>query len=183
MRLRTLITAWTGIVAALAVGVPAHAASEYAVKAAYLYKFAAFVEWPRSSFPEPDSPLNLCIIGFDPFGAYLDQAVAGQRIGERPIVAKRLARAHPDAGCHIAYVAGSRAESVAEGLVVLRGSPILTITDQAMGSARGAIHFVVKDHRVRFHIDDEAADQNRLSISSKLLRLALSVRPRKGARG
>lgn len=169
--------------AALAVGVPAQAASEYAVKAAYLYKFAAFVEWPRSSFPAADTPLNLCIVGFDPFGADLDQAIAGQRIGERPIVARRLARAHPDAGCHITYIGGSRAESVADGLATLRGSPTLTITDQSMGSARGAIHFVVKDQRVRFHINDEAAEQNRLSISSKLLRLALSVRPRKSARG
>ena len=89
MRLRTLITACAGIVAALAVGVPAHAASEYAVKAAYLYKFAAFVEWPKSSFSQPDSPLNVCIVGFDPFGAYLDRAIAGQRIGERPVVARR----------------------------------------------------------------------------------------------
>ena len=183
MRPRALITACAGIVAALAVGVPAQAASEYAVKAAYLYKFAAFVEWPRSSFPAADTPLNLCIVGFDPFGAYLDQAIAGQRIGERPIVARRLARAHPDAGCHIAYIGGSRAEAVADGLATLRGSPTLTITDQSMGSARGAIHFVVKDQRVRFHINDEAAEQNRLSISSKLLRLALSVRPRKSARG
>lgn len=181
MRRRTLITACAGIVVALAAGVPAHAASEYALKAAYLYKFAAFVEWPRSSFPAPSSPLNLCIVGFDPFGDYLDRAIAGQRIGERPIVARRLERAHPDADCHIAYVAGSRAESVAEGLAALRGSPILTVTDQSMGSPRGAIHFVVKDQRVRFHINDEAAEQNQLSISSKLLRLALSVRPR--ARG
>ena len=125
--------------------------------------------------------MHLCIVGFDPFGAYLDHAIAGQRIGDRPIVARRLARAHPDAGCHITYVAGSRAESVADGLVTLRGSPTLTITDQSMGSARGAIHFVIKDRRVRFHINEEAAEQNRLSISSKLLRLALSVRPR--ARG
>lgn len=183
MRLRALITACAGIVAALAAGIPAHAAPEYALKAAYLYKFAAFVEWPPPSFPQPDSPLNLCIIGFDPFGAYLDQAIAGQRIAEHPIVARRLEHAHPDADCHIAYVAGSRAESVAEGLAALKGSPTLTITDQAMGSARGAIHFVIKDRRVRFHIDDEAAEQNRLSISSKLLRLALSVRPRKEARG
>ena len=185
MRRRTLITACAGIVAALAAGVsaPAHAASEYAVKAAHLYKFAAFVEWPRASFPQADSPLNLCIVGFDPFGDYLDRAVAGQHIGERPIVARRLARAHHDADCHIAYVAGSRTESVAEGLAALKGSPTLTITDQAMGSARGAIHFVVKDRRVRFHIDDEAANQNGLSISSKLLRLALSVRSRKDARG
>ena len=166
----------------MAVSAPAHAASEYAVKAAYLYKFAAFAEWPGASFPTADSPLNLCVVGFDPFGAQLDRAVAGQRIGDHPIVAKRLERAHPDAGCHIAYIGGSRTEPVPEALAVLRGSPTLTVTDQAMGSTRGAVHFVLKDQRVRFHINDEAAEQNRLSISSKLLRLALTVRARK-ARG
>lgn len=165
--------------AALAVSAPAYAASEYAIKAAYLYKFAAFVEWPSASFAAANSPLNLCIVGFDPFGAQLDNAVANQRIGDHPIVARRLERAHPDANCHIAYIGGSKAESVAEGLATLRGSQTLTVTDQSMGSARGAIHFVVKDQRVRFHINDEAAEQNRLSISSKLLRLALTVRPRR----
>lgn len=182
MKRRALIGSLTGIAAALAVSAPAQAASEYAIKAAYLYKFAAFVEWPGASFPAPNSPLNLCVVGFDPFGGQLDRAVAGQRIGDHPIVAKRLDRAHPDAECHIAYIAGSKAESVPEGLAALRGSPTLTVTDQAMGSSRGAIHFVLKDQRVRFHINDEAAEDNRLSISSKLLRLALTVRPRK-ARG
>ena len=110
MRRRALIGSLAGIAAALAVSAPAHAAPEYAVKAAYLYKFAAFVEWPGASFAAANSPLNLCVVGFDPFGAHLDRAVANQRIGEHPIVAKRLDRAHPDAGCHIAYVAGSKAE-------------------------------------------------------------------------
>lgn len=164
--------------AAVAVSAPAYAASEYAVKAAYLYKFAAFVEWPAAGLPATDSPLNLCVVGFDPFGAQLDRAVAGQRIGDHPIVAKRLARAHPDARCHITYIGGSKTESVAQSLETLKGSPTLTVTDQSMGSARGAIHFVLKDQRVRFHINDEAAGRNGLSISSKLLRLALTVRPR-----
>lgn len=163
-------------------GSPAHAASEYAVKAAFLYKFAAFVEWPSTAFASPASPLNLCIVGYDPFGSALDKAIEGQRLAEHPIVAKRLERAHPDADCHIAYVAGSKAQPVAEGLSELKNAPVLTVTDEAMGSSRGAVHFVVKDSRVRFHIDNAAAEQNRLIISSKLLRLALSVRLRKGAR-
>lgn len=167
----------------MAVVSPAYAASEYAVKAAYLYKFAAFVEWPAASFPSPASPLNLCVVGYDPFGSTLDRAIDGQRIGEHPIVAKRLDRAHPDADCHIAYIGGSKSESVAEALAALRGAPVLAVTDQSMGSARGAIHFVVTQNRVRFHINDAAAEDNQLTISSKLLRLALSVRPRRSARG
>ena len=176
MSRRTLIRLCAGVAAALAAGLPAQAASEYAVKAAYLYKFAAFVEWPAKSFPAANSPLNLCVVGFDPFGGALDRAIAGQHIGEHPIVARRLERAHPDAGCHIAYVAGSRAESVAEGLAVLKGSPTLTVTDQSMGSPRGAIHFVLFQTRVLFHVDTGQASRRGLTISSRLLSLALSVR-------
>lgn len=176
-----------GLVAALAVGLvtaePARAASEYDIKAAFLYKFAAFVKWPAGTFETPSSPLNLCIVGYDPFGPALDRAVQGQRLGDHPIVVKRLPRAHPDAGCHIVYVGGSRLQSAADGIEALRGSPVLVVSDQAMGSARGAIHFVVADNRVRFHIDDAAAARNGVEISSKLLQLALSVRPRAGANG
>jgi hypothetical protein len=176
-----------GVVLALAVviagGGPARAASEYAVKADYLYKFVPFVEWPARVFKTETSPVNICIVGYDPFGAYLERAIVGQKVGERPLAARRLERAHPDAGCHIAYIAGSRIQSVAEGLEVLEGAPVLTVTDQRMGSPRGAIHFVVSRGRVRFHINDAAATANGVAISSKLKGLAVSVRPRRAVGG
>lgn len=159
----------------------AHAQSlEYPVKAAFLYKFAPFVEWPPRAFEGPAGPLNLCIVGYDPFGATLDRAVDGQKVGQHPVVARRIDVIGAASGCHIAYLGGSKAQSVAEGLAAVRGAPVLTVTDQAMGSSRGAIHFVVKDNRVRFHIDDAAAARQGVTVSSKLLRLALSVKLRRG---
>lgn len=182
MQMRAVIGLCAALATTLAAMVPAQAAPmsapEYSVKAAFLYKFAAFVDWPPGAFAAPASPLNLCIVGYDPFGLTLNRAIEGQRIGARPVVARRLTYADPNAGCHIIYIGGSRAQPVADGIAALRGAPVLVISDQDMGSARGAIHFVVQDNRVRFHIDDAAAARNGVSISSKLMQLALSVRLR-----
>jgi hypothetical protein len=153
------------------------ASIEYAVKATYLYKLAPFVEWPAQAFPAPASPLTLCVQGEDPFGAVLDRAVAGQRLGAHPIVVRRLEAVDAGSGCQILYAGGGRRQSAADALRAVHGSAVLTVTDGARGTgARGIIHFVLKDNRVRFDIDGEAASENGLTISSKLLSLALSVR-------
>lgn len=151
------------------------ASIEHAVKAAYLSKFAPFVEWPPAAFASASSAFQLCILGQDPFGGSLDQAVSSQRIDGRPVTVQRLARVDVTSGCHILYLGASRSQTADEALRAVRGSPILTVGDN--GRARGAIiQFVVKDNRVRFEIDAEAAAANHVTISSKLLRLATSVR-------
>lgn len=160
-------------------GSPRNDSLEYAVKATYLYKFGPFVEWPAAAFGSPSGAVNLCVVGDDPFKEVLDQAVSGQRIGERPIVLRRLPAVDRHSGCHIMYVAGSDAQPVAEVLDTVHGTPVLTITDSARNArAKGIIHFVIHDDRVRFEIDDYTAAENGLIISSKVLSLALSVRPR-----
>jgi len=147
---------------------------EYAVKAAYLYKFGLFVQWPSAAFAAPTSPVTLCVLGDDPFGATLDSTVSGQQIAGRPIKVQRL-KSVARGGCHILYAAGDAGQA----LEALKGSSVLTVTDGQKQTTPGIISFVIKDNRVRFNIDDEAAAQNRLAISSKLLNLALSVKPRK----
>jgi hypothetical protein len=152
---------------------------EKAVKAAYLYKFGGFVEWPAGAFPSPTSAFQLCVVGDDPFGPLLDRAVQGQQIKGRSITLRRLPVAERDAPCHIMFVSGSDAQSVPDGLAAVRGMPILTITDAARDAdAKGIIHFVIRDNRVRFEIDDRTAAESGLSISSKVLSLAVAVRPR-----
>ena len=152
---------------------------ERAVKATYLYKFGPFVGWPQTVFAEPGSPVNLCIVGEDPFGAMLDEAVAGQSIGDRPVALHRIARAERQSNCHIMFLSGSSAQPVSEALDMVRGSPVLTFTDSTRNAtAKGIIHFVVREDRVRFEIDDYAAAENGITISSKVLNLAVSVRPR-----
>jgi len=167
------------LAAAALLGTAAAAAEplEYAVKAAYLSKFSFYVEWPAGSF-SGTSAVNLCVIGEDPFGPQLDEAVAGQQLEGRPLAVRRLKAASREAGCHIAYFGEAHP---AAALEPLRGAPVLVVTDARSAGVPGAIQFVVKDDRVRFVIDEEAAAQNGLKISSKLLGLALSVKP-KGAR-
>jgi protein-L-isoaspartate O-methyltransferase len=156
------------------------ASLEYAVKATFLYKFAAFVDWPADAFASPTSPINLCVALYDPFGSLLDQAAAGQRVGERPIVVRRLTTIDPRSGCHILYIgAGAGVEAVAEALAVVHGTPVLTVTDSERDPrATGVINFLIENNRVRFEIDDGAAAANGLTISSKLLSLAVFVKPR-----
>ncbi|CAN7327021.1 YfiR family protein [Phenylobacterium sp. LjRoot225] len=152
---------------------------EYAVKAAYLQKFAPFVAWPPSAFPSPSSPFAVCVLGRDPFGANLDQAVSGQSIFGHPMVVRRLDHVDGNSGCHILYVGASRNQSPPDALRAVRGAPTLTVADG--GAAGAVIQFVLKGSRVRFDIDTGAAAANRLTISSKLLSLATSVRPDSGS--
>lgn len=154
-------------------------APEYAVKAAYLYKLGDYIEWPAAAFDSATSPIDLCIAGDDPFGNMLEANVAGQHIAGRAIHIRRLKTVEHGSGCHILYVGGSAQQRVAQALDAVSGSPVLTVTDAARDDAAGIVHFVVKDSRVRFDIDDEAAARNGLRVSSKLFTLALSVKPRK----
>jgi hypothetical protein len=107
-------------------------AVEYAVKAAYLAKFALFLDWPESSFASPASPVTLCIAGNDPFGDTLNRVAEGERVGERPIEIKRIPTVMRDAGCHIVFLGGSEMQSVAQGLAALSGEPVVTVTDSAL---------------------------------------------------
>jgi hypothetical protein len=148
--------------------------SEAAVKAAFLSKFAAYVEWPAEARPGEGEPIQLCLIGGNPLGRLIDDAVRGQQIDHHTIVVKRLAKASEAAGCHLAFLAGGASAM----LDSMKGKPILTITDARSSAQRAMIHFVVSQGRVRFHIDEAAATRSGLTINSRLLALALSVRQR-----
>ena len=163
----------------VAVGSPRLAAAqerslEYSVKSAFLYKFGSFVEWPAGAFAGPNAPVQLCIVGRDPFGPVLDAIVQGQTINMRPIVVRRLLTISGSSGCHIAYLGGSPAQSVPTALRALANAPVLTVAEAAPGD-RAAIQFVLRASRVRFRIDERAASEAGVTISSKLLNLAIEV--------
>ncbi|CAN7312849.1 YfiR family protein [Brevundimonas sp. LjRoot202] len=162
---------WSAPLPVLAMSGPPQARLEYSVKANYLVRFAAFVEWPRRSFATGQSPVVICVVGRDPFAGALDRAARAQTAHGRPLAVRRPGGPDEVAGCHILYVGkgGGR-------MVPAAPRPILLVTDAAVSSERGMIHFVITDERVRFHIDLQAASRSGLSISSRLLNLALSVR-------
>lgn len=145
---------------------------EYAVKASYLYKFAPFVQWPPAAFGSPTAPLAICIAGPDPFGPALAEAVRGQRVNGHPIVVRRIETVRPGIPCQILFVDGEDTEAA---LQAVAREPILTVTDHSRGGAGGMIQFVMVAGRVRFAIDQAAAQDSGIAISSKLLGLAVRV--------
>ena len=150
---------------------------ELAVKATYLYKLAPFVSWPDAAFADGAAPLVICIQGKDPFGPLIDRAVAGQRVGGRPVAVRRLPRVDAGSGCQIVYIGGSDVQPEAAALHEIGRSPVLTVTDQERGAPEpGDVHLILQEGRVRFVIDNGQAQQQGLAISSKLLALALRVK-------
>jgi hypothetical protein len=164
------------LVATLALAPAAHAQpSETAVKAAFLPRFARYVTWPATATPKADAPFALCVIGEDRFRSLLDRAARTQSIDGRKIIIRRLKDAAGVTGCHVAFVQGSRTHSVQEILTAIGRQPVLTVTDAANAPKRGVIHFVLVGGRVRFIIDEGAAQRRGLDISSRLLALAVGV--------
>ena len=141
---------------------------EYAVKANYLVRFAVFVDWPAGAFPDAAAPLTICVAGRDPCGTTLDRAAVTQTAQGRRIRVRRLAAQAGGAGCHILYLGQGSAVEIAPGALV--------VTDAGVSERRGMIHFVLVSNRVRFHIDQASARQAGLTMSSRLLNLAVSVR-------
>lgn len=154
-------------------------ASEYEVKAAFIYNIAKFVSWP--SYQETSTEgLTLCILGNDPFGKALD-VIRGKRSGTKIWEIRYLRVVDKLLTCRILFIAASEAERAEEILDSLDGKPVLTIGDSDGFAARGGIiNFFIEDRKVRFEINIDAAHRSSLNISSQLLKLAKIVRERSG---
>jgi len=151
-----------------------NASSEESVKATFLYRFASFVDWPAGTFSALDAPIRICVAGAEPLRSVAENQAHGQMINGRPVQIVRLSSSLTAPQCHVLYVAGALSD---DALGAVRDLPVLTVTDAATGAgARGVIHFAVVDNRVRFHIDQAQATEGGLTISSRLLSVALSVR-------
>lgn len=158
---------------------PARAqASEDAVKAAFLPKFARYIEMPGPAQPAAGQPYYLCVIGRDPFGGLIDRAAGSETIGGHGVAVRRFATTENPAvaGCHIAFLAGGSDTGTLQMIAALRRQPTLTITDARSSKARGMIHFAVIEGRVRFQIDQAAAAARGITMSSRLLALAVEVK-------
>jgi hypothetical protein len=153
--------------------------SEYAVKAAFLPRFARYVTWPAPASPPAGAPFQLCVVGHDPFGPLLDQAASSELIDGHNVAVRRIPSADRAAGCQLAFVQGTSPPDTTRLLLAMRSQAILTITDARAGPQRGMIHFSIIGGHVRFFIDDAEAAGRGLSISSRLLALAAGVRARR----
>ena len=150
------------------------APSEYQVKAAFLYNFGKFVEWPDTAFADAQAPLVIGVFGENPFHHDLEQLVAGKTIGSHPVTARCVAAVAGLKTCHIVFVSAAEQKNAAQITAALRGLKVLTVTENMKHFAASGliINFVTEDDRIRFEINNAAAARAGLVISSKLLSLA-----------
>jgi hypothetical protein len=153
----------------------ASAPSEYEVKAAFLYNFAKFVEWPKNK-PRSGEPIFIGILGDDPFGEDMEKTVQGKSVNGHPIVIRRYKGDKPPEYCQILFISSSERRRVDRLLEMLKGSVTLTVSEMDQFCERGGmINFRIESSKVRFEVNHRAAESEGLKISSKLLSVAVRV--------
>ena len=156
------------------------AGTEIRIKAAFLYKFAEYVEWPGRAFATPASPIVIGVLGAETLANELSNVVADRQVAGRAVKVRRIAPGENVCeDCHVIFVGADRgATRRAQVLAQAATQPILTVTDDAASHPPGSvINFVAVDNRLRFDISREYAERNGLQLRSQLLRVARSVAP------
>lgn len=146
---------------------------EYQVKAAYLYNFTRFINWPASSFRTANSPFIIGIIGNDPFGIYIEEIARGEKVDGHPIKVQRYHNLNDVLNCHLLFIR-SPATGRSKEIVALTGrKSILTVSDdEGFTQAGGMINFYRENNKIRFEVNIQASKNGDLEFSSKLLGVA-----------
>ena len=177
--LRFFVTALTTLLLIASirwVSAQSSASSEYQVKAAFLFHFAQFVDWPPEAFKDAGAPLTYCTVGEDPFHGALDASMNGKTIDGRPVRVLHFKLAQEIQTCQILFLGAPEKKSLAATLVNLGASPVLTVGEsQNFIEQGGMIGFLWEDNKVHFEINLEAAERAKLKISARLLTLAKTV--------
>jgi hypothetical protein len=144
------------------------------VKAAFLYNFVKFVEWPATS--SQTGPVALCVLGKDPFDGELERATEGKTVNGRSLVVRRVNDATSAQSCQVLFVSASEAARAPEVMKRVAGWSVLTVSDiDRFSDLGGIINFLMDGQRVRFRINQGAAERASLRISSKLLQLGVAL--------
>ena len=155
----------------------AQSIDEYQAKAAFLFNFAKFVEWPAGAVGTENDPIRICVLGPSPFGSSLENLLRGKDIAGRPLLAVKAADLREASSCQILFVAASECKRFKPMAAELSAANVLTVGEsESFLSLGGIVNFKVEDGRIRFDIRLAAADQAKLRISSKLLSLARIVK-------
>lgn len=150
---------------------------EYQVKAALLLNFTKFVEWPEGAFAAAGSPITICVLGQDPFGAILDRAIEGESVNNHAIRTRRLLPDGDPRSCHLLFISRSERERSARIISGLRGASVLTVSElPGFADAGGMIEFLIEAGKARFYINAATAQAAGLKLSSRLLRVAKEVK-------
>ena len=168
---RLILIAWMGFLGHAWAGEAA--IEEHQVKAAFLFNFAKFVEWPVQAFASPGEPIAICVLGPNPFGASLEKAVEGKVVGNRKFVVREVGDARQAGECHIVFVSAAGWARSRAVLGEIRKCCVLTVGEtEDFIAGGGMIDLKLVDARVRVEINPDAAERAGLRISSKLLSLA-----------
>ena len=173
-RPRRLAACAGALLLAIAPGTAAgqHAPTEYQLKAVFLYSFTKYVRWPDERAGGRTTPLDLCILGEDPFGEALDAAVEGETVRGAPVSTRRIGSVAAVDGCHVLFVSDSETANLGEILASLDGRSILTVGESPRFAERGGIiGMIARTNRIGLAINVAAADRSGLTISSQLLKL------------
>jgi hypothetical protein len=150
--------------------------TEYEVKAAYLYNFGRFVEWPKAAAPGGNS-FTICVLGQDPFGQALDAILAGESINGATTAATRISKPRDAVNCRILFISSSEDRQLKQILVALEGTSVLTVSDLPQFSQRGGmVQFVLEGEKVRFEVNLTPVEHAHLAFSSQLLKVAVNLR-------
>lgn len=172
----TLLAALVSSAGTPLVSAQQNASSEYQVKAAFLFHFAQFVEWPAGVFRDVDSPLTYCTMGEDLLSGALDQSLSGKTIGARSLRVQHLKPSQQAQTCQVLFIGASETRKVSEIMASVSRRPILTVGEtEHFAADGGVIGFVVEANKIRFEINLEAAEKANLKISARLLALAKTV--------
>ena len=151
------------------------ATQEYQIKAAFLYNFSMFVEWPAGNFLKEDTPLIISVLGNHSFGNSLE-SLKGKTVKKRPVIVKQISNISDMAVCNILFISASEKLRLPEILAAIKKRPVLTVSDlDEFCKAGGMINFITVDSKVRFDINLKAAQLADLKISSQLLKLAHDI--------
>jgi hypothetical protein len=157
---------------------PARAESEYDVKAAYLFKFTKFVEWPATAFASAQAPFVIGVVGRDSFAGGLDRLIEGNTTGDRRLEVRHLSASDTAGlrGCQMIFVTAAEERRLGSILSALQGRPVLIVGEsEGFASAGGMLGFALRESRVGIEVNSAAARQARLKISSQLLNIAKIV--------
>ena len=171
---------YLGLIAACAAVLSAESpepVNEYQVKAAFVYNFARFVTWPEHAFKNTSDPISICVLGEDQFHGALERAIAGKTVEGRPFKVRHLNAVESGCNCHILFVSRSGLERFRAISEELKSSSVLTVGESpGFATNGGVINFKPNRGMIRFEININTAEEERLHISSKLLSLSEIVK-------
>jgi hypothetical protein len=146
---------------------------EYQIKSVFLFNFTQFVTWPENAFPSAQAPFVIGILGNDPFGNYLKEAVSGEKVNGHPLLIERYTSPDQIKNCHILFITANEVNKTQELATKLKNEHVLTVSDANHFLKQGGmIRFFNKNNKIQIQINQEATKAAELTISSKLLRLA-----------